>query len=211
MKRFKLIVPFLAVYIFVCSSCENKSEKDDFIEYDKKGILKIDISKLKKSGVKLKNIHFVDGAGIEQGVRLDSTFRLTLVYSMKEKESTKKQYMNNWVALDYDGNLDMENSCFYEAILYKDDASHLFADIHFQGSQYKNGHPFILYGDIRPDFSINGSPDTVYFESDVATFPVLNTKSGRNEKRFILVDESEKDIKGKKKRRYIFGTLRFDH
>lgn len=210
MKKNKLIGAFLTLYFFVCS-CENKSEKDDFIEYEKNGVLRIDISKLEKSGVKLKGVHFVNGAEIKQGINLDSTFRLTRVYSMKENKPEEKQYMNNWIALDYDGNLDMGNSYFYEAVLYKKNENQLFAEIHFQGSQYMDGHPYVLYGDVRSDFSINGLLDTVYFDNDVATFPLLNTKSGRNEKRFILVDESSKDTKGKKKQRHIFGTLRFDN
>lgn len=197
-------------FTIICSSCENKPEHLDFINYDEKGVLKIDIGKLEKSGLKIESVQFVKRTKIKQGLNLDSTFRIKAIYSIKESMYTKENHMNNWLAIDYDGNLDLERSYFYEAIMYESDNNQILADIHFQTSKYKDGKPYILYGNISENFSLIGQPDTAYFKDGIGTFPVLNTKEGRNEKRFILVDESKRDAKGKTRRRYILGTLTFD-
>lgn len=207
MKK-KLFLPFkFLLFLGVVYSCD--SGNHEFMKYEN-GILKIDKTKLEASGTKLKDIQIVENLTVNQGVSLDSSYRINTIYSLKKKNKfSNGNNWNNWLSINYDGNLDIENSYFYEEVIYEQNDS-LFAEINFQTSKYKNGLTYILYGNIDKNFSALGKLDTVFFKDGLATFPVLNTNKGRNEKRFILIDESQKDKKGKKKQRFLFGTLRFD-
>lgn len=209
MKNYEFIL-LIVVSLIINSSCNKSVNKFDFFKLEGE-TLEIDLDYLKKSGYKLRNVDFLSKNTRLQGIKLDSSFRINKVYTFKKNNLLHQRNLNNWIALNYDGNLDIENSYFYESIIYLNQNKELYVDIHFQTSKYENGLSYILYNDIDEKFFISKKNiDTVFFKDEKATFPILNTKKGINKIRFVIVDESRKDKIGKLRRSQINGTLTFD-
>lgn len=205
----KLLKVFICLIVLsILISCD--SDKYSYITFEN-GILKIDKKGLENSGLELHDIQIVDDSIAEQGVSLDSTLRINNVYTLKNKLVNKNgKNWNNWLSINYDGNLNLEDSYFYEETLFIVNDT-LYAEIQFLTSKFKNGQSYILYGNVKDDFSFVHDIDTVYFKNNIAIFPLNNVVKGRNDVRFLIVDETKSNKKTKKKRSIMYGTLRFDY
>lgn len=203
MKR-QIIWLCFAVLIGSCETDhDDNSETFDF--NNKTGELTLSYENLSKWNTQLKKIIIQSHSDLHsQEIILDSNLIVNDVITYKNV-FWKDNFKNNWIAFDRQGNLNFNDSYFYETFLdYKDGS--LVIECTFQN--HVGNVQYLLHGDLDENYKFKGKIDTSYFNPDNSAFFIdPNAKNGTNFVRFIIVDE---DNSGKEvKQRKIYGAKEY--
>lgn len=104
--------------------------------------------------------------------------------------SKKKDYINSWVKLDHQGNIDFTQSYFYETFLSADDTM-VYVNCSLEKVLLNDAKYFVVVSKFDKKFnSLNSKFDTIAFNQDfIAKIPFPQWKKGKNNIRFIIVQE----------------------
>lgn len=187
----------IIILLFLCFSCNKNADKgqENYFSIDKKkGILFLNFDLLDLKGVHLNQIILSkNNINLKQRILLDdSSFMIRKIENVINSP-VKSGYVNTVSAFDGEGNFVFEDSYFYETRLQME-GENVFLLCLFLTSKFKKDK-FILDGSLSStfDFDLNKSEiDTIRFDdSNVAKIPIKNWKIGKNNRRFIIVDQHE--------------------
>lgn len=193
---------FSGMFILSCCDIQNNQNRLDFIKYDKeKQLLVIDYNKLNNN--RIKEVEILNNSDIpKQSIFVDSNLTVYRISNYKNV-FWKKEYENNWISFDDDGNLDFSESYFYEtSLVYKEDKIYIEC---FLKKPLLKGVQYILLGELDDRYQFKNEIDTFFFNSEgLATFPHLKAKAGINNIKFVIIDEQK--INGIIQRRLIYAN-----
>jgi hypothetical protein len=182
-------VPFISILLlfFTLLSCDfKKSKSNDEIVY-KNGELTINLDN--KRFENLENIRIVSKNKVNNSLKIKSG-KIDLIENVIQL-SNKKDYVNTWIKIDKQGNIDFSSSYFYETFL-STEKSMVFVNCDLDYVLLPEGKHFVLIGHFDDDFNLSNTEiDTVYFDKRnlIAKIPFPDWKVGNNQIRFIIVEE----------------------
>lgn len=195
----------MGIILLGCSENQRTSPKLDFVSYNKeKGILLIDNKKL--NGKKLKVIEILSNSDIQkQSIFVDSNLTCYRISNFKNV-FWKNNYENNWISFDDDGNLDFSESYFYETSLFFENEK-VFIECYLK-KPLLQGRQYVLLGGLDDKYRFTSKIDTFFFNIEGSVqFPDLYSKKGKNNIRFIIIDEQK--IDGIIQRRLIYAKKNY--
>jgi hypothetical protein len=195
--KLKKMIKFIFILI-IFSSCKNnqnetKSLEDLGISINKvSGEINFDFEILKSNGINIKCITLKKNERtINQKILLDTAKSLRIENFLGIHSN--RNYLNTWTSTDENGLFDYEQSYFYELDLDKKNDT-LYLICYFPSSIFDEGR-YIVTGNFNKEFKlVKGDTDTIFFNANnIAKIPIEKYKIGENNKRFLIVDESEKN------------------
>ena len=150
----------------------------------------------------IDNIVLESAAGEKYCLVLDSLGRISELQNIIQLPH-EKEYVNTWIGFDKQGQIDFPSSYYYGTYLSTDD-SMVYINCTLERVLFENGKHSILFSDFTDNFETLSKVDTISFNNDfTAKIPCNNWKIGKNNIKFILLEEGVLNGKSRYRKTYV--------
>lgn len=141
--------------------------------------------------IDLSQINLISSGNFQQHIQLDSSLKIDVIKNVLDSP-IEKNYVNTWIKLDKQGNIDYSKTYDFETSLVLLNGKPYLEC--YQPVSLTNGKKYVLLNNFDENFFNNSiqNSDTILFNSKkTALIPIKNPKLGNNNIRFIIVEEKE--------------------
>lgn len=187
MRKWKIM--FLSFGIITSCTTRSTNKENYGINYDseKKRLT------IYADSIDLSQINLISKGNFQQHIKLDSSLKIDVIKNVLDSP-IEKDYVNTWIKLDKQGNVDYSKTYDYETSLVLLNGKPFLEC--YQPVSLTNGKKYVLLNNFNENFVniSNQNSDTILFNSKkTVLIPIKKPKLGSNNIRFIIVEE--KDVK----------------
>lgn len=186
MGNFKYIFGGLIVFLSSCNSNKTNFDEDRFFSYNQK-------SKTLTISEGIERIKIKTKKNLTHSIYLDSNFQIERINNVIKSPLTPI-YINTWYSFDKQSNVLDNNSYYYDTYLSTSNDT-IYLNFVALKSIF-DGDFYAILGGFDEEFKLNFPFHVDTFRIDkrsIISLPILDYKIGRNNIRFIVVEERLKN------------------